>query len=745
MDTRNLNLSIFFLSSTAFGLLVFLSPVVSALLLGLQLQIVFAAPLLGLALSSSLYLATQEKTGAGVRTWKSSPLIWALFFALSVLILFIGLTLIQRSMDQDMLSRIISPSEKTIETLSLSQPFSLRFLTFVLMALPFFFYGWFLFAALKLQKATFLFRYEMLGAGVGSISACLFLEQMGFISTLLLLLFGAGVALFLLSSKRSSRGLVVLGVFSLGSLILFSPQWFRPERNLHLVARDFQLKDRSLLKIKEDWTTYAKMTTLERGLGDHRRRVVALGDGTGLAEIPLANTQPRHLVLINLITLLKPQAQNVTVLFAGGGTELVQLSRFYGPTTKVTGVEMNPKIVADAQDSQDSDLKNFSSPPTQLLVREARKYLDEPGPNQDVLLYSWSGATVAHYSGAIAHTTQYSFTYEAIRSAIRKLSPAGLLIIAGGSKINLMIILRKLEQEGVINSPLRDSILVLGDPEKTDQDFSKLWDDKILVFKNGSFSAAELQELNSKLPEKHEILNSKLIDEVLNSNLNSDFFKKFQAATGVPFQLHTDNNPFVYDSVTFEGHEFSLIAGLIAVGFLISLFSTRQGHQIYLKPLAYLCGAIGAVLQILILFRFQIFIENSTAWLLAIICGPFFGSYLGSRMSEILPLRIFLTLTLIALFMLLLFFQHLPFLALVGLTAAVWILWGSVFPLILRWTQATGDELHFWSLDLWGSLFGSLLVPSLLRKFGFGAVQFGLILASLLIGWLLMKRSWSRP
>ncbi|AGH94341.1 hypothetical protein [Pseudobdellovibrio exovorus] len=774
---------IYFLSAAIFALLVFISPVVSSLLLGAQLQSVFLAPLLGFALCTSLFLLFQ-KTSLRIPFGSSAVLV---FF--SVLFLFLALVQTQLHFDQTFIANLSASNENPYLKFLFEQQIFERIRTAVVffLLLPFFFYSFFLMSVLsKTTDVVKVYRQEVVGALSGTLLSVLILESLGFRSTLLFiftLIFIALLGLF-----RRKVFLVTVSIcyaLTLGILFL-KPAWVTPQRNIHLIVRDYQMKSKVDL-IHEDWTTFAKVQTFD--VEDPVRKnysIISIGDGTGLAGIPNIPLPFPITTLGKATVALKPQADTAAVLFAGAGRDLRDLDVAYKGKAQLLGIEINSKIIKQAQLDRYGNSKQFlEQDHIDLRRMEARHFLEnqlDGYPDAfDILLFSWSGATVAHYAGSIAHTTQFAFTSEAIEQALKKVKPEGFLIIAGGSKVNILLTMKELEAKGHL-SPLAPSVLLLGPYQNYVGDWKRSWDDLILVWKNGPITEDEVSRLKAANLMSHEVILSPfesqvddLRDLVSSANYEENMLSLRQAG-GNYFDIFTDDRPFVYNGAAplslletqfwknalysfgqkqfFSNTSTVLILGLLftALTFLFFVFKSRKQSsfisRLNIGVVAILCGLLGAGLQSLILFRLLLFIDNPTLSLLVGVCGGFLGAWIGTYIIRHLSFFKVILSTAFFCIVFLLGFQYFSFPFLLLSFALACMSYGAFFPLYLAQSQKISKDLllFVWSLDAWGTVLGALLLPLYLENMGFQETQkFLFVLLVILLSLsLLNKRIFAR-
>lgn len=759
------SLAIYFLSAAIFALLVFISPVISSLLLGAHLQSVFLAPLVGFALCTSLFLVFQKISL--LRTLSRIPLgasVFLVFF--SILFLFLALVQTQIHFDETFIANLAPSAENPyLKFLSEQQLFEqIRTVVVFFLILPFFFYSLFLMSVLsKTDNAVQVYRQEVLGAFAGTLLSVLALENFGFKATLICIFTLVLLALLALLRRKSLSAIAAICYTLTLSILLFKPTWVTPQRNLHLIVRDYNMTSQVQL-VQEEWTTFAKIQTFN--VQDPLRlnySVVSIGDGTGLAGIPNVPLKYPFTTLGKITHALKPQAENAAVLFAGAGRDLYDLNIAYEGKAKLLGIEINNKIIQQAQTERYDHAQQFlKQDHIDLRRMEARYFLEnhlEGYPEAfDILLYSWSGATVAHYAGSIAHTTQFAFTSEAIGHALKKVKPEGFLIIAGGSKVNILLAMKELEARGDLPA-LHPSILLLGPYQNYENDWKRSWDDHILVWKNGEITEDEISRLKSAKFISHELVLSPFesrIDDIRDLVLAENYednISSLRQKAGNYFDLFKDDRPFVYNgsipmsllSVHFWKSSFasfsfkqffSSTTSILLVGLLFTsltfLFFVLQPQKkssfvsrLNVGAVAVLCGLIGAGLQSLILFRLLLFIDNPTLSLLVGVCGGFLGAWIGTHLISRISFAKVILSTAFFCSVFLLGFQYfsLPFLML-SFTLAC-ISYGMLFPLLLFCLKPfpKNFSLFIWSLDAWGTALGAALLPLYIENMGFLSAQ----------------------
>lgn len=620
--------SIFFAALSSFAYLLVVTPLVSALLVSsLPLYLLQTAPML--AMAAAVVLSQFFKN----RSWIFSQRTVLFLSMIALAASFLLLSLIQTNLDHQMLA--IAPGLKAFLIEQVAVYVDLKkfdLLAMLTISLPFIFYGLFLslsFNAAPEGKLHQFYALELAGILSGSVLGCLFLDYTSMRWSLILIFLSGGVA-FTLSHDRSKAWVrrsqhlclvILLGVAAL------SPEIFEPHRNLNLVYRDFAL-DLTIEELKTSWTSFAKVQTLAAKELLPNGKVIAIGAGTGHARIfnpSNADTPERLLVALHPKTSL--------VLFAGAGADILGARNLSDQALEIDGVELNRRLIEHAQEIQPE------TPP--LILADARTYLRKTTKKYDCILYSWSGATLAHHSGAILHTTQFAFTTEGIADALARLNPGGFLILLGASKYNLLLSLKRL------GLPTAPSTVLL---TRTRETWLRGWDDNILIYKNGVLNSSEVEalRLNSgrfDLVYPTAATASPSLDPLTYDLVRSPNYATAKAilesgARGLFFDAHSDDRPYVYSVrplrnfsallksiFSLEGEEREsviLITMLIAAAIFVLLGPAWQGGLQMVVT-----GSLSAGLMQLAVYCLLFEIGNPT-WSIALAQFLLIFSFLGA-------------------------------------------------------------------------------------------------------------------
>ena len=331
-----------------------------------------------------------------------------------------------------------------------------------LTALPFLFAGLCLSLAFRYGSSALgkIYGYDLIGAGLGCALTVGSLTWLSATNALVLVsvLAGAGAVCFAYHS-RAERGQATLRyaaatlavfttIFVLG-VIEGSPFEFRIHQFAHLRS----YLDGPVEETEFKWTPIGRISLLHRlwspplnrtprvrpkhfvamDLGGHS--VVETFSPENLAEIKhtsvFTDDVPEPIVIPGGY---RPQLRDYLVLMAGNGQDMMRAYAWYGDQIRLEGVELNPVVYEMGFDYPQANLRAFfDKPNVKMWIAEGRAFVERSEKTYDLILLSYSGATFATGTGSLASTPQFLFTKEAFEGYLKKLSPAGVLIVAGGT------------------------------------------------------------------------------------------------------------------------------------------------------------------------------------------------------------------------------------------------------------------------------------------------------------------------
>ncbi len=526
----------------------------------------------------------------------------------SFILVFFLIGVLAKKIDQDLL---LSASGKSIGILEeVSIPIIRKSVLEILsiVSTPFLIFG--LILGLKFENrssAAASYAVELLGMILGSLLCMFILESVSWVCVAFLIV-ALNILAQILSELHRAKTIrrrivsVVIPLVILGLFIFSAPKW-EINRNIHIVARDFN-QTAKITPIETRWKSMAKVQLIDvERRGVHRKRIT-IGEGKGISYFtsyadPLVYNP--EIETVGIATLNQPK--KVLVLFAGAGAELQSLQGFFGDKVETWGVEINPAISEIAKIVDGSKFDEFYREHlSHYIVSDNRRFLENTHEKFNDIIYSWSGSNVINFSGAVIHATQYSFTFEAIQTALRHLAPKGRIIIMGGNKLNILMTLKKLEENSEI-SAVKESILLFDHSPPTY--WKRSWDDFILIYQDGGWQQNEIDQVSSRLT--HDYLIGLQPDKatsqfepylkLINSNQFMSFAQNLWIDEGILPVLATDDFPFAYRnrpsvfssaSISFSERiqksfrelDFGPFEGFVCLSiFLITLviFSIRKG------------------------------------------------------------------------------------------------------------------------------------------------------------------------
>lgn len=491
---KSKSISFLLLSISIFTYQNLLGPTFSTLLTGLWQAWVVIPSFLGIGLGLWVTVSFLHKK----ISLEKLELFGYFSLSYSYIFVFIALSVLSKSIDQDLISASAGKAVYLIETIIGPVMRENVLILLSITMIPFLFFGLVLgIQFCKPNAALGAYKSELLAILIGTAMCVYLLEAFSWtsvvysivsLSFISILLQGELFVVSFWKNNYKSLTILTLVLFS----FIFSPSSWEIQRNLNLIARDFH-QNTKVTALATRWKSFAKVQLLDQEIGSAHRKMISIGDGTGIAKIFPYGDGPfevPNLVTVNLSVMNAPK--KALVLFAGAGAELVGIHKALKNEVETWGIEINsaiPKLVAETEGVPfEQFFKNYRS---HYIVSDNRKFLETTLEKFDTILYSWSGATVANFTGAILHTTQYSFSVEALKAATGKLNKDGILIVMGGNKLNILMALKKLQNEGNLTN-VKDKVLLFALPQT--KSWKASWDNFVLIYKNGIWSSSDIQK-----------------------------------------------------------------------------------------------------------------------------------------------------------------------------------------------------------------------------------------------------------
>ena len=569
MSVRRSDLLSIFLC--CFSLLVFelLCSRVLAIVIGSQMvYFVIAIAMLGMSVAASLVAVTEWKPPLPAARDRLAWLALALSasYAASLAVVTrlnaLGAAAYRRALGEGGLPALVSTM--------LSSDFLLTAMVGGVLAAPYFVFGLYVglfFNAAPGSAYHRLYFSDLLGAALGCVVFVAAMEASGFAATLLCLLATSLAGALCLRAERSpgfvaawSAAAIVLG------LVAALPGWSRfvePEPEVNTLGRnyDFSADVASTWRKWNSYTRVARILAVDKGSAE-RSESYNLGKGEGQAWA-LAAPRPGGVSILprapsRLTALFHPQ--DVLVVFAGVGADMLEIDQLLEGRARIDGVELNRDMVEHALADPGLRLAEFfARPGIRMHVAEGREFLERTRARYDAILLSWSGASVSYYAGTSGHTTQYMYTLEAFDALLDHLRPEGVLIVTNTNKAHQLLILKRLfESRGL--GRLRDAVVVLRQTQRLrlegNTSWDSFWDENRLLLRPAGFGAEELAALEAEAAATgYEIVTSPrhsdpryaIYRELMETDDPAPIVARAVEENGIELAVATDDRPFALD------------------------------------------------------------------------------------------------------------------------------------------------------------------------------------------------------
>lgn len=215
-------------------------------------------------------------------------------------------------------------------------------------------------------------------------------------------------------------------------------------------------------------------------------------DGDSLNPITRFTGDPGSLAYLDCLTSALPyhllKHPTVLILGAGGGADVLMALRHQAAS--VTGVELNPQVVALVQQSYaDFSGHLYARDDVEVVKAEARGFVASSKNRYDLIVVSLLDSFAASSAGGHALSATYLYTVEALEQYIAHLQPGGMLAVTRWLKV-----------------PPRDSLKLFAtalqalensDHNHPEQSLALIrsWKTTTLLIKNGPFTLEQIDAL----------------------------------------------------------------------------------------------------------------------------------------------------------------------------------------------------------------------------------------------------------
>ena len=369
------------------------------------------------------------------------------------------------------------------------------------LTLPYFLFGAllsFLFARARSGDYAPLYAADLFGAAFGCVAIVILMETTGYAVSVtapaLCALLAACAYAWPLSRRAALAGLLVTGLAGMVSTTQGWRDLVEPGADPNYLVRDYAMTTDQVERWT-GWNSFTRVAAIERAEWPDRFAVLSLANGDGMAFLlpfePEAAEPVVHTPVIP--ALITGPAQSALVIFAGAGADLLSL-RAHG-IERVVGVELNGRLVEAGHALTAYDLDGFlAQDGVDLHVEEARAFLERDEERFDIVLVSWSGATLVYRMGALGGTTDYVFTYEGLSAVLDSLSPEGRAVILQVNKLDMIAGLRRyLAERGIAGDPAQTVIVLY--KEGLNHSWNAPWDDNPMLVRPGGWQPEEVDAI----------------------------------------------------------------------------------------------------------------------------------------------------------------------------------------------------------------------------------------------------------
>jgi hypothetical protein len=661
-----------------------------------------------------------------------------------------------------------------------------------LMAVPFLFAGLCISLAFRFCSAAIgkIYAFDLVGAGLGCVLTVVSLTWLSAANAFVLVgLLGAVAALLFAWNARAEETRAFRGALAvvavLAALFLYGVSVQPPfEFFIHRYAHLRSFMETPAAETQYQWTPLGRIALMHRAWSPplnetprmRPKHFVAMDLG---GHSVLEAFTPQHLEVIKHTSVFtddimesvvvpgfyRPELRDYLVLMAGNGQDMMRAYAWYGDRIRLQGVELNPVVYAFGFDYPEANLPAFFHlPNVKMHIDEGRSFAEREQQQFDVILLSYSGATFATGTGSLASTPQFLFTKEAYEAYLRKLTPRGALVVAGGTP-----------PEEVPDS-LRTFVAALGEVEPGSDARRHILcyqrkgaprSEHYIIYHRSALAPEEVEQIRAELAEHNLEVTYSAFTPASYTRVEKFLAQPHLGRPDPPLvfrplawdRVHTDNQPFYYFSLVWGtiggylvlGYIVTMASALLVAGvfLLVPLYLARRGQSgservSWYYFLAFALLGIGFILvEVGSIQRFELFLGNPTLTLVVILSVLLIwtgvGSYFSSRLFDSRVLSVRKAAFLIVLYgIVVLYFLSSLIYRLMGLPLAAKIpiialvlfplgyLMGNLFPQLLR--QLGPQQQRFiplaWALNGVFSVAGSNLGAILYLFWGGTAVVF---------------------
>lgn len=330
-----------------------------------------------------------------------------------------------------------------------------------------------------------LYGVDLIGASLGCLFTPLFFHFFDLPYLIAFCLLTISLLSLYLGRRYTVRALFKLFALNCAALaaIIFFESNYDLGKTVNRIARGAVVTE-----LAHKWNEFSRVSLLlikDRGASYYR--IIHDNAESNVGIIPYRMSSSRSYEKrpdwVSIPFLLNRTVNDVLVMFAGCGKQMVLFNDYSAGKANITGVEINPLVKDIAIETP--ELKGFrmnhfyARPNINLVIQEGRYFLDNDPQKYDVIYAGSDAATTTYKTG---HSRKYLDTYEAMTVYFEHLNRDGLLIFQAQPSVHKLEAIKKYFSEKGIRD-FEKSVVVL----------SSNWDRAdTLVVSLKPFSPAEL-------------------------------------------------------------------------------------------------------------------------------------------------------------------------------------------------------------------------------------------------------------
>ncbi len=286
-----------------------------------------------------------------------------------------------------------------------------------------------------------LYFFDLVGAGLGCLITSLMFTYADLPPVITLLLL---CSLFLLLQTKTKYKTVVVTAATISFAIIQALTYvgvaFKERPDPQTIASTLFGKSSTtgVVEIASKWNHLTRTGLFRNHVNDMQteRASFVIVQDDGISNVSLIKYDPavtseqlkKSRIHHAFPQLLGRNPDNILVMFAGAGKDMIYLDAMSEGKANITGVELNDAVreMALHPAAFMTNIDHFLKKPNiNLVIKEGRDFLNNDTSKYDLVLVATNGAVHANRTG---HSRKYLDTYEAVRSYLDHITQDGMII-----------------------------------------------------------------------------------------------------------------------------------------------------------------------------------------------------------------------------------------------------------------------------------------------------------------------------